>query len=255
MAEGDFFSLVEEEQSLVSWKIYLSTDLWDWVRSSTDLPCAFSATNGFIVTCKEDLKPGFGNGNPKTLFLNERFKGSIGIIGPKTDQDHIGDHVEQIKILFTELVAEAYASDKGFSKPFCFPADGHPQKLNHTYFAAFEPDNEQIKKRWMLKMEVPFYNWAVKKKFTAQNGIKFLFDISGQRTQGKTAYNTQKKILLLDKGCKDKQHKLPKSCYQDIQDILAAFEELSEIYETIVFEKREEDPGLMAIYQVFDDTD
>jgi hypothetical protein len=241
MAEGDFFSLLEEEHHSRSWKFYLSTDLWDWIhRKSNPNTSAFEATNGFVIVCSDKCDPGFGNGSKNTLFLNRYFSGDIGVIDAKKDRDDISDNLDDIKTLFTEAVNAARESQRTFDKHttsdlMLFPPDSEvPNVVPKKFTAALQMDKEIITKRWVLKMTAPFYDWAVKKKnFTSQSKLKILFDPSGIRIADKTAYNHQKKILLL-KGCRDKSIKLPKTCHEHIKEILAALIELSEIYETVV---------------------
>lgn len=232
--EGDFFSLLEEDKPVYVWKFYMSPDLWDWVHWSSN--SEFKATNGFLITCDEKCVPGFGNGRPNTLFFNRGVSGRIQVIGPKTETQNIADNEEQIKVLFAELVEAARKTEYTFNSPSIFPSGEKvwlPPPRN--FVVACESEHKEVKKIWTLKMSHSFYEWAAKQKksFLSQNGVKIMFDLSGNRTKGKSMYNVQRKMLLLDKKCKGKTGKLPKDCYQDINEISAALIELSEIYEMI----------------------
>jgi hypothetical protein len=240
--EGDYFSIVEEESVSVSWKFYLSSDLWDWVnwlRRSGEAN-VFRAKNGITIACMECV-PGFGNGNYRTLFFNHSFRGRVSYIGPKTDKDSIGSSLELISEAFTELIEEASASKGEFSSPYRFPPDAKLAIQPCVYEAAFEMSSENKKKQWILKMEPSLYKWAAAKRkmFEASNGVKIAIDVSGTRTTGKPLYHLQKKMLLLEESCKAKRCKLPKKCYVDMVSIIEALIELSETYEMTHEDKKE----------------
>ena len=177
------------------YKLFMPESIYNWV----DLRGRFKASNGIKIRCNASHSPGFQNGGKNTLFLDDRFKGKVGLIDSQFGNLSIFEtRVEEISVALKEL----HEADK-------------------------KPAPAAVK----IHVSEPAYKFAGNDGFTASNGI--IIKCHDHFSPG--FGNGSKDTLFLDDRYKGREVKISAHDFKKIHnlydraaEITAALAELEE---------------------------